>query len=283
MVADFAYTSRSTGDLEEATVPDLLVDIRDSIATLTFNRPEARNALSMELRTMMRDTLQAIEHDDSVRCVVLRGAGDNFMAGGDVKSMAQLLQQPVDKLEPVYQNRIHELHPIMYTMRRMGKPIVASVAGAAAGAGVSVALCADLVIAADDAFFTLAYCHIGTSPDGSASFQLPRAIGIKKALEMALLGDRVSAQKAADMGMINFVVPKAELEAETAKLATRLANGPTHVYGNTKKLFYRSLENEFESQLQLEAEMFADCAVRADFREGVTAFVEKRKAKFTGR
>ena len=263
-------------------MPDLLVDIRDSIAILTFNRPEARNALSMELRTMLRDQLQAIEHDPSVRCVVLRGAGDHFMAGGDVKSMAQLIQQPAAKLEPQYQNRIHELHPIMYTLRRMGKPVLASVAGAAAGAGVSVALSADLVIAADSAYFTLAYCHIGTSPDGSASFQLPRTIGIKKAMEMALLGERVSAAEAAAMGMINFVVPAAELEARTLELATRLATGPTHVYGNTKKLFYRSLENEFESQLQLEAEMFADCAVRNDFREGVTAFVEKRKAKFTG-
>jgi len=263
-------------------VPDLLVEIRDSIATLTFNRPEARNALSLELRSMLRDQLQAIEFDPAVRCVVLRGAGDNFMAGGDVKSMSQLIQQPAEQLRPQFQNRIHDLHPIMYTMRRMGKPIVASVAGAAAGAGVSMALCADLVIAADNAFFTLAYCHIGTSPDGSASFQLPRAIGIKKAMEMALLGDRVSAHSAAAMGMINFVVPVAELEAETTKLATRLAHGPTHVYGNTKKLFYRSLENEFEAQLQLEAEMFADCAVRADFREGVTAFVEKRKANFTG-
>jgi 2-(1,2-epoxy-1,2-dihydrophenyl)acetyl-CoA isomerase len=175
------------------------------------------------------------------------------------------------------------MHPIMFTMRRMPKPILASVAGAAAGAGVSMALACDLVIAADSAFFTLAYVHIGTSPDGSASFNLPRAIGIKKAMEMALLGDRFDAKTALDMGMINFVVPHAELEAETGKLAARLAQGPTHVYGNTKRLLYRSLENAWESQLQLEGETFADCAARADFREGVTAFAEKRKAKFTGK
>ena len=106
--------------------------------------------------------------------------------------------------------------------------------------------------------------------------------GIKKAMEIALLGDRFDARAAADMGMINFVVPAAELAAETAKLAQRLANGPTHVYGNTKRLLYRSLENEFEAQLQMEAEAFADCAIRSDFREGVMAFVEKRKARFTG-
>ena len=264
-------------------MPDLLVEIENGIATMTFNRPEARNALSLELRALLRDALQAAEHDDAVRCVVLRGAGGHFMAGGDVKSMATKLDQPRNQLRAEFMNRIHDLHPIMYTMRRMGKPIIASVAGAAAGAGVSMALAADLVIAADDSFFTLAYVHIGTSPDGSASFHLPRAVGIKKALEIALLGERFDAHAAQAMGMINFVVPAAALAAETHQLATRLANGPTHVYGNTKRLLYRSLENEFEAQLQLEAEMFADCAIRADFREGVTAFIEKRKAQFTGK
>ncbi len=263
-------------------MPDLLVNIDNHIATLTLNRPEARNALSLEMRASLRDALQAIEHDDNVRCVVLRGAGDHFLAGGDVKSMSTMIDQPKDVLRAQFQNRIHDLHPIMYAMRRLPKPIIASVAGAAAGAGVSFALSADLVIADANAYFTLAYCHIGTSPDGAASFHLPRTIGIKKAMEMALLGDRIDAATAAAMGMINFVAPAGTLEAETAKLAARLAAGPTYVYGNTKRLLYRSLENEFESQLQMEAETFADCAVRNDFREGVTAFVEKRKARFTG-
>lgn len=261
---------------------DLLVDVQDHIATLTFNRPASRNALSVEMRTILRDVLHEIEHDDNVRCVVLKGAGEHFMAGGDVKLMSTLLDQTPAALHTLFVKRIHELHPIMYAMRRMPKPIIASVAGAAAGAGVSMALAADLVIAEADAFFTLAYCHIGTTPDGSASFHLPRVVGIKKALEMALLGDRIDAASALAMGLINFVAPAGQLAQETAKLAARLATGPTHVYGNTKKLFYRSLENEFESQLQLEAEMFADCASRGDFREGVTAFMEKRKAHFTG-
>lgn len=264
-------------------MPDLLVDIENAIATLTLNRPEARNALSLEMRALLRDTLHAIEQDHSVRCVVLRGAGDHFMAGGDVKSMATMIDQPPEAIRAQFVNRIHDLHPIMFAMRRMPKPIIASVAGAAAGAGVSLALACDLVIADAAAFFTLAYCHIGTSPDGSASFHLPRAVGIKKAMEIALLGERFDAQTAKEMGMINFVAPAGTLAAETAELARRLAAGPTHVYGNTKRLLYRSLENEFESQLQLEAELFADCAARADFREGVTAFVEKRKARFSGR
>ena len=205
------------------------------------------------------------------------------MAGGDVKGMGETIKKSADQIKKEFMLRIHDLHPIMFAMRRMPKPIIASCTGAAAGAGVSMALACDLVIAAEDAFFTLAYCKIGTSPDGSSSFHLPRAVGIKRAMEIALLGDRFSAQTAKDIGMINFIVPNDELESETQKLATRLAAGPTHVYGNTKALFYRSLESEFESQLQAEAEYFSDCASRPDFKEGVTAFIEKREPRFTGK
>lgn len=263
-------------------MPDLLVDIQDNIATLTFNRAEARNALSLEMRALLRDSLHEVEQDRRVRCVVMRGAGGHFMAGGDVKSMSTMIEQPPETIRSTFVNRIHDLHPIMFAMRRMPKPVIASVEGAAAGAGVSMALACDLVVADADAFFTLAYCHIGTSPDGSASFHLPRAVGIKKAMEIALLGERFDAAQALAIGMINFVAPAGSLAAETDKLARRLAAGPTHVYGNTKRLLYRSLENAFEAQLQMEAETFADCASRADFREGVKAFVEKRKANFTG-
>jgi len=260
----------------------LEVSISDGIATLTMNRPEARNALSMEMRSELCSALHDVELDTAVRCVVLNGAGDHFMAGGDVKGMGESIKKPADEIKKEFMLRIHDLHPIMFAMRRMPKPIIASCRGAAAGAGVSMALACDLVIASDDAFFTLAYCKIGTSPDGSSSFHLPRAVGIKRAMEIALLGDRFDAQTAKNIGMINYVVPDEELDAETMKLANRLAAGPTHVYGNTKALLYRSLESEFESQLQAEAEYFSDCASRADFKEGVTAFMEKREPRFTG-
>ncbi len=262
---------------------DLEVQYQDGIATLVMNRPEARNALSMDMRAALADVLHDIERDESVRCVVLKGAGEHFMAGGDVKGMGESIKKSPAEIRKEFILRIHDLHPIMFAMRRMPKPIIASCQGAAAGAGVSVALACDLVIASEDAFFTLAYCRIGTSPDGSSSFHLPRAVGIKKAMEIALLGDRFDAQTAKDIGMINFVVPTAELEVETNALAQRLAAGPTHVYGNTKALFYRSLESEFEAQLQAEAEYFSDCASRPDFKEGVSAFIEKREAKFTGK
>lgn len=261
---------------------DLEVSIENGIATLTMNRPEARNALSNEMKQALTDILHDIELDDSVRCVVLTGEGDHFMAGGDVKGMFETFKQTPDEIEKAYNLRIHGLHTIMYPMRRMAKPIIASVRGAAAGAGVSFALCCDLVICSDDAFFTLAYCNIGTSPDGASTFHLPRTMGIKKAMEMTLLGDRFTAEEAKDMGIVNFVVPAAELQAETTKLAARLANGPTYVYGRAKKLLYQSNETHFESQLQAEAESFAACAARQDFKEGVTAFVEKRKPNFTG-
>jgi len=262
---------------------DLEVQYQDGIATLVMNRPEARNALSMDMRAALADVLHDIERDESVRCVVLKGAGEHFMAGGDVKGMGESIKKSPAEIRKEFILRIHDLHPIMFAMRRMPKPIIASCQGAAAGAGVSMALACDLVIASEDAFFTLAYCRIGTSPDGSSSFHLPRAVGIKKAMEIALLGDRFDAQTAKDIGMINFVVPTAGLEVETNALAQRLAAGPTHVYGNTKALFYRSLESEFEAQLQAEAEYFSDCASRPDFREGVSAFIEKREAKFTGK
>ncbi len=262
---------------------DLDVKTSGGVATLTMNRPQARNALSMEMRSQLSQALHEAEFDDAVRCVVLQGAGEHFMAGGDVKNMHEYLNShDKNEVQSYFLQRIHDLHTIMFSMRRMPKPVIAKVRGAAAGAGVSLAAACDLVIASEDAFFTLAYCHIGTSPDGSSSFHLPRAIGIKRTLEMTLLGDRLSAQKMSDMGLVNFVVPTDALDDECDKLASRLASGPTFVYGQAKKLMYRSLENEFESQLQMEAECFAECAKRNDYREGVAAFVEKRKANFTG-
>ena len=186
-------------------------------------------------------------------------------------------------MRDLFLHRIHDLHLIMFAMRRLPKPIIASVRGAAAGAGVSLAACCDLIIAAEDSFFTLAYSLIGTSPDGGSTFQLPRAIGAKKAMEMALLGDRVGAAGLARFGLVNFVVPADDLLDVTDKLAQRLAAGPTRAYGQAKRLIYASLENQMERQLQMEAEAFADCATTDDFREGVMAFVEKRRAVFRGR
>jgi len=265
-------------------MPDLLIDSTDGVATLTMNRPEARNALSAEMRAGLDDAFHSFESDNAVRCVVLRGAGEHFMAGGDVKSFGGILsdEEPT-AIRDLFLHRVHELHTLMFAMRRLRKPIIASVRGAAAGAGVSFAACCDLIIAAEDSFFSLAYSLIGTSPDGGSTYALPRAIGAKRAMEMAFLGERLDAESMARFGLVNFVVPTEDLEAETAKLARRLASGPTRAYGHAKRLIYGSSENQMERQLQMEAEAFADCASSEDFREGVTAFVEKRPAVFRGR
>ncbi|WP_152208063.1 enoyl-CoA hydratase/isomerase family protein [Marinobacter changyiensis] len=261
---------------------DLNYEIDGQVAYLTMNRPEARNALSLEMRTEIRDRLQEAELNDNIRCIVLRGAGEHFLAGGDVKSFMAFTKLPPEERRLTFINRIHGLNTIMLAMRRLNKPVIASVRGAAAGAGVSLALCCDMVVASEDAFFTLAYSRIASSPDGGATYYLPRLVGTKRAMEIALLGDRFSATEALGMGLINRVVPTEELAARTKELADRLASGPTRAYGNIKKLILAASDNSLEEQLQAEAETFGETAMSEDWIEGVVAFNEKRHPVFKG-
>ena len=195
--------------------PLIELEIKDHIATLTMNNPKNHNALGMEMREKLGEFLLDIEVNPDVRCVVLKGAGKHFMSGGDVKKFVELVDEKTKpELRTEFMGRVHKLNHIMMALRRMPKPIIASVQGGAAGAGVSMALSCDMVIASEKAFFVLAYCHIGTSPDGAATFQLPRTIGLKKTMEMALLGERMTAEEAKDIGMINRVVPHEDLEKE---------------------------------------------------------------------
>jgi 2-(1,2-epoxy-1,2-dihydrophenyl)acetyl-CoA isomerase len=260
----------------------LLVEREGGIATLTINRPETRNAINLELRRLLTDTLREIETDKAVRCVILRGAGEHFMSGGDVKSFLEYAEQPPEVRRRTFLQRIHDLHPIMMVMRRMPQPVIGSIRGAVAGAGMSIALNCDLLVAAQDAFFTLAYVHIGASPDGSATSYLPRVVGAKKAMEIALLGDRYDAATALDLGLVNWVVPTEQLEAETRRIAGRIAAGPSRAHAGVKRLLGMSLNNGLAEQLQAEAETFADVATSDDWVEGVRAFNEKRKPRFSG-
>ena len=260
----------------------VLLDIDGGVATLTLNRPEALNALDRTMNEALVQRMAQMERDASVRCVVIRGAGDNFMAGGDLKLFYSMRDLDPAERRSQAEQFIHEMHPAMISLRRMPKPVLASVRGAAAGFGVSLVMGCDLAIAADDAFFTLAYCHIGASPDGSSTYTLPRMVGLKRAMELALLGERFDAKTAEAYGLINRVVPATELDAETAKLAQRLAAGPTQAYANTKALLNRSVRSSFEEQLQAELEAFGECTTTEDFVEGVRAFVEKRKPEFRG-
>jgi 2-(1,2-epoxy-1,2-dihydrophenyl)acetyl-CoA isomerase len=264
------------------SVPVVQTSVESGVGIITLDRPAALNALDRDLLSALRDAVFAMEHDRAVRCVVIRG-GEHFMAGGDLKWFSGLIaDRSAGEKITLFQNLIHDVHAVIISLRRMPKPVIASVSGAAAGFGLSLVMACDLAITADDAYFTLAYSLIGTTPDGGSTFALPRSVGIKKAMEIALLGERFDAATAEALGLINRVVPRSSLEAETMKLALRLAAGPTAVYGRTKALLNSSHANSLESQLQREAEAFARSAAEPDFAEGLRAFIEKRKAVFRG-
>jgi 2-(1,2-epoxy-1,2-dihydrophenyl)acetyl-CoA isomerase len=252
----------------------------DGVSTITLNRPKALNALDRNLTVGLRDAVFAAEQDASVRCLVIRG-GEHFMAGGDLKWFDELVRSRGSAENRIqFEGFVHEVHALIISLRRMPKPAIAAVSGAAAGFGMSLMMACDLVIAADNAYFSLAYALIGTSPDGGSTFALPRIVGAKKAMEIALLGERFDAATAERLGLVNRVVPLASLDQETARLAARLAGGPTTVYGRTKALLNGSLNASLESQLQREAEAFAQSAAEPDFAEGIRAFVEKRKPQW---
>lgn len=261
----------------------VLLDITDGVATVTLNAPEVRNALTTELRTRFRYIVGDLEFNDDVRCVVIKGAGDHFMAGGDIRVMKERLEMSESERRQVIMEGIHLLHLPLFAIRRMGKPVIASIQGAVAGAGMGLVGSCDLAIAADDAIFTLAYCHIGASPDGGSSYFLGRTLGMKQQMELAFLGDRFGPDKAKELGIINWVVPRADLAAETDKLARRLADGPTHAFGNAKRLFNATNHLTMESQMQMEGELIADSMCTEDHAEGVAAFLGKRQPAFKGR
>ncbi len=261
----------------------ILKETKDAIATITLNRPEALNALNIELAKALAEAVLSVEADEAVRCVVIRGAGGHFMAGGDLKFFKAVLAEPAAERRRFFRAMVETVHPTMIALRRMNKPVIASVEGAAAGFGMSLMLACDLAIAAESAYFSLAYVNIGTSPDGSGTFFLPRVVGARRAMEIALLGERFDARRALDLGVVNRVVPTETLGAETEKFARRLANGPTLAIAATKRLLNRSLEVPLEAQLEAEAASFAACAASDDFVEGINAFIDKRKPAYRGR
>jgi 2-(1,2-epoxy-1,2-dihydrophenyl)acetyl-CoA isomerase len=211
--------------------------------------------------------------------VILRGEGAAFLAGGDVA----LFHRRLDELPALILRLAREFHYGVLALARMPKPVIGAVHGACAGAGMSLAAACDLVIAADDARFTLAYSRIGASPDGGGSYFLTRALGMRKAMELALLSEPIDAQQAAAIGLVNRVVPAERLGDETRALAKRLAAGPGIALAETMRLLAIAPENSLEQQLEEEAQAFARCARSEDMREGVSAFVEKRKPVFRGR
>lgn len=261
----------------------LLTEVRDGIGTMILNRPAALNALSDEMVEAMIHWCGRFEADPAVRCVVLKGAGEHFLSGGDIKEFRRQLLEERDAHLGGIERRVVDGHLAIARMRRMGKPVLAVLQGAVAGYGIGLMAAADLAIAADTAFFTMAYRHIGLSSDAGATYFLPRLIGERRALELALLGDRFDAARALDLGLVNWVVPRDELDAEADRLARRLADGPTAALGEAKRLLRTSLDTTWDVQSAAEAESIARLMATDDHLEGLTAVVERRPPHFSGR
>jgi 2-(1,2-epoxy-1,2-dihydrophenyl)acetyl-CoA isomerase len=258
----------------------VILQRHEAVLEILLNRPEMLNAANRQLIGELAAAVAEAAGDPSVRAVLIRGAGTHFCAGGDITMFGGLISLEPEARANALHDIVDTLHPMLMALRRMPKPVIAAVQGAAAGFGLSLVLAADLAIAAEDAVFTCGYVHLGTSPDGGMTMTLPRIVGMKRAAELMLLGDRFDAQRALELGLINRIVPPATLEAEAMALATRLANGPTHAYGRTKALLEASIGQLLDAQLKRETEGFAACAATAEFVEGVSAFLEKRKPVF---
>jgi 2-(1,2-epoxy-1,2-dihydrophenyl)acetyl-CoA isomerase len=255
------------------------LDIDSGIATITLNRPEAFNALDMQLAREFHETVVACSEDDTVRVVVVTGSGKAFCAGGDVKGFCDR----IDAIGIHIKLLTTELHGAVSRMVRMAKPTITAVNGVAAGGGMSLAMAGDLVLATESARFTMAYTQIGASPDGSSSFTLPRLVGVKRALELTLLNPILTAREAMEWGIVNRVFADEAFHHEVRTIASQLAQGPTLAYGRAKALFYSSTSESLETQMEHEAQLIAASGHTADFRAGIFAFADKRRPNFQGR
>lgn len=268
-------TSSSTAS-PQATASPVLLAIDGPVARLTFNRPAVLNALDGAMANAWQDALHTVRDTAGLRVLLLRGAGRAFMAGGD---LGALQQDPVAKVQAL----LPVAHDCLRLMVDLPMPVVASLHGAVAGAGVSIALAADLAIAAENTQFNLAYARIGASPDVGATWHLPQVVGLRKALEIALLADSIDAQEALRLSLVNRVVPTDAIEAKTEELVQRLANGPTAAYAKIRRLMRDAAQNSLSTQLDAEQAAFEASAATEDFQEGIAAFLGKRPALFKGR
>ena len=262
-----------------ATYQHILLEIRDGVAHLTLNRPENANCIQLGISKDLMEAAIEIDEDPNVRAVVLGGKGRFFCAGGDLKNFSDQGARL-----PAYAKEVTTyLHAAVSRLTRMDAPVVAAVHGTAAGAGLSLVCACDFVIAAASAKFTMAYTKAGISPDGSSTYFLPRIVGLRRALELALSNRVLSAEEACAMGIVTRVVPDAEVHAAAEALARELAQGATRTIGLTKRLLHQSFVETLETQMELEARSVADAMRTDDCKEGIKAFIEKRPAKFRGR
>jgi len=257
----------------------LTLERRDGVATLTLNRPDAYNALNLELGRELFHAVLELDEDPAVRCVVVTGAGKAFCAGGDVKDFADNLP----RIGVLVKELTTYLHGAVSRLSRSDKPVIMAVNGVAAGGGFSFALSGDLVVAVESARFTMAYSKIAATPDGSSSYFLPRLIGLRRALELYLTNRVLSAREALEWGLVTRVVPDAELAPAVDALARALAQGPSKAFGAAKRLFHQSTWESLETQMELEAQAIAASGHTEDFANGVAAFANKRQPTFKGR
>lgn len=253
-------------------------DLATGVVTLTVNRPEVLNAIDVPTAQAISAAVLTLQGDTTVRCIVLRGAGRAFVAGGDLARFAEDFEQA----GTVVNELLDALHPAIEILTTHDAPVLASVHGAVAGAGLSLMLACDLVVAAEGTRFLSAYDRIGASPDCGATWLLPRVLGPRKAMELYLLGETWSSEQAERYGLINRVVAADQLQTETEKLARRLASGPTRAYAAYKRLARESANATLPEHLEQERAAFIAATKTADFRIGVTAFLNKQPATFQG-
>jgi 2-(1,2-epoxy-1,2-dihydrophenyl)acetyl-CoA isomerase len=266
-------------------MPETVTLRRDgAAATIVLDRPEALNAWNRQLGDDLLAALREAAEDDAVRAVRLTGAGRAFSSGADLKDITAMEEERTPEGHPDVQRLLRErYHPIITLVREMPKPVLAAVNGPAAGIGCSLALAADLVIAAESAYFLLAFVNIGLVPDGGSSLLVPSRVGFARAAEMAMLGERIPAPQALAWGLINRVSPDDAFAADADALLERLGAGPTRAYAGAKRQLNGWLYGRMREQLELEAAVQQELAGSEDFAEGVAAFVERRTAAFGGR
>lgn len=262
------------------TFETITYEISKGVAILTLNRPDTLNSFNTTMHQEVREAMKDVRVNDEVRCLVLTAAGRGFCAGQDLSDRSVKVTDEVPDLgESVEKN----YNPLIRSIMTLDKPVICAVNGVAAGAGASIALACDIVLAARSAKFIQAFCKIGLVPDSGGTFNLVRALGLPRAKGLALLGDRLTAEQAEKWGMIWQCVDDAELMTEALTLAEHLATQPTKGLGMIKKLLNESFSNPLHQQLELEKEAMRTLGLTDDYREGVSAFMEKRQPTFKGK